>query len=109
MEGFVPTDHGRWKFSKASEHARMKFTDQLERFDIAHREENWIKFDNTFHSIVELLELKSYVFDPIQPHPQSHADLMRSYANNDGIMYAEQLVVKISAIMFSCPLRSARQ
>ena len=91
MVGFIPTDHGRWKFSKASEHARVNFTDQLNSLDIAHREENWIKFDSTFHTIVELLELKGFIFDPVQPHPQSHADLMRSYANNDGVMYAEQI------------------
>ena len=88
MVGFVPRDQGRWKFTKASELARVNFTEQLKDHDIARHEENWSKFDRTFRTVVESLELFNYIFEPVQPHPQSHAELMRTFANNDGVLYA---------------------
>ena len=92
MVGFVPRDQGRWKFTKASELARVNFTEQLKDHDIARHEENWSKFDITFRTVVESLELFNYIFEPVQPHPQSHAELMRTFANNDGVLYAEQII-----------------
>ena len=92
MVGFVPRDQGRWKFTKASELARVNFTEQLKDHDIAKHEENWSKFDRTFRTVVESLELYNYIFEPVQPHPQSHAELMRTYSNNDGVRYAEQVI-----------------
>jgi len=92
LVGFVPTDHGRWKYSKACEEARVNFKEELKALDIANREDNWSKFESTFRTIVELMELKEYVFDPVRPHPQSHSTLMRMFAEDDGEIYAERMI-----------------
>ena len=47
LVGFVPTDHGRWKYSKACEEARVNFKEELKALDIANREDNWSKFEST--------------------------------------------------------------
>ena len=90
--GILPSDQGRWKFSKAAEQARINFTQQLKEFDIANKEDNWNKFDSVFHTMVESLELHPYVFDPVMPAPMSHSELMRACGNNDGNYCAEQII-----------------
>jgi hypothetical protein len=92
LVGFVPTDHGRWKYSKACEEARVNFKEELKALDIANREDNWSKFESTFRTIVELMELKEFIFDPVRPHPQSHSTLMRMFAEDDGEIYAERMI-----------------
>ena len=92
LVGFVPTDLGRWKYSKACEEAKVNFKEELKGLDIANREDNWSKFESTFRTIVELMELKEFIFDPVRPHPQSHSTLMRMFAEDDGEIYAERMI-----------------
>ena len=83
LVGFILTDHGRWKFTKAAEQARANFIQQLKDFDISNCEDKWSKFDSTFHTVAESLELQSYVFDPVLPAPISHSEMMRVFGNKD--------------------------
>ena len=92
LVGFIPTDQGRWKFSKSTEQARGNFIQQLKDYDISHREEHWSRFDSTFHILVESLELQSYVFDPLIAPPLSHSDMMGLHAGNDDIYYAQNII-----------------
>ena len=100
LDGIKPLDHGRWKAMKISDMAVSTFTQSLKDLDIANNEDNWIRWDSDFHSLVESLELDKYVFgDPI-PGPTSIEDLLSKFANGDPTLFADYVLPKMHQDLF---------
>ena len=80
--------------------ARATFFQTLKDLDIANCEDNWARWDNIFHTLVESLELQSYVFGEPLPHPASLEDLMLKFARGVSSFYEEYVVPRIYQDMF---------
>ena len=84
-------DKMRFKSNKHTEQACKTLFDLLKSTNISKGDSNWSTWEGHFGSIVDVLDLRHWVYKGL-PYPLSMQDLLMTYANDDAETFEKQVV-----------------
>ena len=91
VEDALPKDKARFKSNKTTEQTCKTFFDLLKNTNISKGDSNWSTWEGYFGSIVDVLELRYWVYQDV-PTPLTMQDLLVIHAGNDARAFESQVL-----------------